>query len=104
VTLLPDGILSLLAFSNDGSLLVKFDPARPEALTELRKIIRLLDVKPRQIQVKTEFVTISQNDIDSFGINFQFQKVNLIGGTNTGFAGTGGQAFLHMPPETCRPS
>lgn len=92
--LLPDGIQSLLAFSNDGSLLVKYDPARPEALTELRKIIRLLDVKPRQIQVKTEFVTISQNDIDTFGINFQFQKVNLIGGTNTGFAGTGGQAFL----------
>jgi len=92
--LLPDGIQTLLAFSNDGSLLVKYDPARPEALTELRKIIRLLDVKPRQIQVKTEFVTISQNDIDSFGINFQFQKVNLIGGTNTGYAGTGGQAFL----------
>jgi len=92
--LLPDGIQTLLAFSNDGSLLVKYDPARPEALTELRKIIRLLDVKPRQIQVKTEFVTISQNDIDSFGINFQFQKVNLIGGTNTGFAGNGGQAFL----------
>jgi type II secretory pathway component GspD/PulD (secretin) len=94
VALLPDGIQSLLAFSNDGSLLVKYDPARPEALTELRKIIRLLDVKPRQIQVKTEFVTVSQNDIDSFGINFQFQKVNLVGGTNTGFAGTGGQAFL----------
>jgi len=92
--LLPDGIQTLLAFSNDGSLLVKYDPARPEALTELRKIIRLLDVKPRQIQVKTEFVTISQNDIDSFGINFQFQKVNLIGGTNTGYAGNGGQAFL----------
>ena len=92
--LLPDGIQSLLAFSNDGSLLVKYDPARPEALTELRKIIRLLDVKPRQIQVKAEFVTISQNDINSFGINFQFQKVNLVGGTNTGFAGTGGQAFL----------
>lgn len=92
--LLPDGIQSLLAFSNDGSLLVRYDPAHPEALTELRKIIRLLDVKPRQIQIKTEFVTISQNDIDSFGINFQFQKVNLIGGTNTGYAGTGGQAFL----------
>ena len=92
--LLPDGIQSLLALSNDGSLLVKYDPARPEALTELRKIIRLLDVKPRQIQVKAEFVTISQNDINSFGINFQFQKVNLVGGTNTGFAGTGGQAFL----------
>jgi type II secretory pathway component GspD/PulD (secretin) len=93
-TLLPEGIQSLLAFSNDGSILVRYDPSRPEALTELRRIIRLLDVKPRQIQVKTEFVTISQNDINSFGINFQFQKVNLIGGTNTGFAGTGGQAFL----------
>lgn len=92
--LLPNGIQSLLAFSNDGSLLVRYDPAQPEALTELRKIIRLLDVKPRQIQVKTEFVTISQNDIDTFGINFQFQKVNLIGGTNTGYAGNGGQAFL----------
>jgi type II secretory pathway component GspD/PulD (secretin) len=94
VSLLPEGIQGLLAFSNDGSVLVRYDPAHPEALTELRKIIRLLDVKPRQIQIKTEFVTISQNDIDTFGINFQFQKVNLIGGTNTGYAGTGGQAFL----------
>ncbi len=92
--LLPNGITSLFAFSNDGSLIVQYDPAHPEALTELRKIIRLLDVKPRQIQVKAEFVTISQNDINTFGINFQFQKVNLIGGTNTGYAGTGGQAFL----------
>jgi type II secretory pathway component GspD/PulD (secretin) len=64
------------------------------ALRQLREIIRLLDVKPRQLMIKAEFVTVTENDINSFGINFQFQKVNLIGGTNTGFAGTGGQAFL----------
>ncbi len=90
--LLPEGITGLFAISNDGSLLVKYDNAA--ALKQLRDILRLLDVKPRQLQLKAEFVTVTQNDINNFGINFQFQKVNLIGGTNTGFAGTSGQAFL----------
>ncbi len=90
--LLPDGITGLYAITNDGSLLVKYDNAA--ALKQLRDILRLLDVKPRQLQLKAEFVTVTQNDINNFGINFQFQKVNLIGGTNTGFAGTSGQAFL----------
>lgn len=93
--LLPTGMNpgDLFAYDADNSIIVRYtDPA---VLRQLRDVIRLLDVKPRQIMLRAEFVTVTQNDINSFGINWSFQRVNLIGGANTGFSSTN-TAFLQF--------
>ncbi len=95
--LLPDGIQArdLTALSNSNTIIVRYrdDPEGEQAFRELQTRIRLLDIKPKQIQVKAQFVTVTQNDADQFGINWQFQKVNLLGVLNAGYAPTG-QAVL----------
>lgn len=43
--------------------------------------------------VKAEFVTVTQNDISSFGINWSLQKANFVSGINTGYQ-TNNTAFV----------
>jgi hypothetical protein len=97
--LLPAGIEpnDLTALSNNNVIIVRYrDDAEGEAaFRELQTRIRLLDIKPKQIQVRAQFVTVTQNDADQFGINWQFQKVNLLGVLNAGYAPTG-QAVLQF--------
>ena len=91
--LLPAG-LTLFAYDADGSLLIRVDSEEGErALADLIEIIKQLDVKPQQILVRAEFLTVSQNDVSSFGINWNFQRVNLQTGINTGFQ-TSNTAFI----------
>ena len=95
--LLPPGLLpgNIYAQESDNSIIYIL-PDTPDAETikaELLKVIRLLDIKPRQINIKAEFITVSSNTNNSFGINWNFQKVNLIGGASTGFSQTS-TAFL----------
>ena len=84
--LLPDGIQAsdLLAYDADGSLIVRHRRGDQVPLRRLKELIQLLDVKPRQIMIKAEFVTVNQNDESSFGISWNFQKVNLAAGTSLG--------------------
>jgi general secretion pathway protein D len=91
--LLPSG-LQLFAYDADGSLLIRIDSEEGERnLADLERIIDLLDVKPRQLLIRAEFLTVSQNDVSSFGINWNFQRVNLQTGVNTGFQ-TSNTAFI----------
>ena len=93
--LLPDGIQAgdILAYDADGSIIVRKRRGDDIPFRRLKELINLLDVKPRQIMVRAEFVTVTQNDQSSFGINWNFQKVNLIAGVNTGFT-TPNTAFI----------
>ncbi len=86
--LLPDGVNpgNISAFDADNSIIVR--GLNGEQIRELKKVIEMLDVKPRQLMIKSEFVTVSQNDVNSFGITWNFQKVNLIGAANLGFETT----------------
>ncbi|HZT43540.1 MAG TPA: hypothetical protein VFA07_15355 [Chthonomonadaceae bacterium] len=82
--LLPPGMTTqdIFAYDADNSIIIRYtDPA---VLQQLRALIRLFDVKPRQIMVRAEFVAVSQNDVNAIGINWSFQKVNLVGGTSLG--------------------
>jgi general secretion pathway protein D len=96
-SLLPNGINpgDIIALPADNSIIINLanNPEAELALRNLREIIRLLDVKPRQINIRTEFVTVTANDTNAFGISWAFQKVNLIGGVSTGFSTTN-TAFL----------
>lgn len=84
--LLPPGIspADIYAFDADNSIIVRYTDE--VALRQLRDVIALLDVKPRQLLIRAEFVTVSRNDAEAFGINYNFTKVNLIAGANLGYS------------------
>lgn len=73
----------IFALDADNSLVLRYDD--PQQILNLQEVLRVLDVKPRQIQIKSEFVTVTQNDVSSFGLNFNFTKVNLLAGANIGY-------------------
>ena len=73
---LPDGINRLISHDADNALIVDYDD--PEGLTRLREIIRLLDVPPKQVQIKAEFVAVNVADADAFGIDWRFQPAGNI--------------------------
>jgi len=83
----------VLANPDDNSIILITDD--PADFDKLKQLIRTIDVKPRQIMIKAEFVTVTSNGVNGFGINWTFQKVNLIGGANTGFSTTN-TAFLQF--------
>lgn len=80
--LLPDGITDIFGYEADNSIIVR---GTPDAIRDLKEVIGFFDVPPMQVMVKADFITVSQNDANSFGINWSFQKVNLQAGVNTGF-------------------
>jgi len=64
---LPEGVERIYALQSNNSLLVR---ATPEGFNELRRLVKILDIAPRQVQVKVEFVTASVTDVDNLGVNF----------------------------------
>jgi len=66
---LPEGVDEMLALQADNSLLLH---ATPEAFQRIREIIKDIDVAPRQVQIRVEFVRADVNDVDQFGINYEF--------------------------------
>ncbi len=64
---LPEGVDRIYALQSNNSLLVH---ATPEGFNELRRLVKILDIAPRQVQVKVEFVTASVTDVDNLGVNF----------------------------------
>jgi len=73
---LPDGVDRVIAYDAGNTLLVQGDP---EGIEELRALIRYLDVAPKQVIIKAEFVQLSVDDADQFGIDWQFKFANNIG-------------------------
>lgn len=66
--LLPEGIRNLIAGDGDNSLVVQ---GEPQAIEELKSIVRLLDVAPKQLMIKAEFVTVNISDAQGFGIDWK---------------------------------
>lgn len=84
--LLPQGINGLLGYPLDNSLLVQ---GTPEAIEQLKRIIRLLDIPPRQISIKIEQIAVQSTFEKSFGIDWNIQSNDLNIGTNIGLSSTG---------------
>lgn len=78
-----------MAYDVDNSVIVR---GTPEKVEYIRKIIRqFLDIPPKQVMIKAEFITVSSSELRSFGIDWDFARVNLQVGA-PGFApGTRGQ-------------
>ncbi len=64
---LPEGVDKIYALQSNNSLLVH---ATPEGFNEVRRLVKILDIAPRQVQIKVEFVTASVTDVDNLGVNF----------------------------------
>jgi len=89
---LPDGVDHIYAIQGDNSLLIH---STPEAFANIREIVRQLDIAPRQVQIKVEFVTASVNDIDSFGIAYSIIPFPGVSATSN-LAGSGGNSSYHI--------
>lgn len=72
-SLRPPGIDNILSSDADNTLIVQGDPAD---IDELKALIRLLDVAPKQVEIRAEFVTVNMQDIENFGIQWQFSPAN----------------------------
>lgn len=71
--LMPDGIDDVKPFDLDNSIIVK---GTEDAIEKFKKIIRMLDVPPQQVQVKAEFVEVTTSDVKAFGIDWSLQRLN----------------------------
>lgn len=69
----PEGVDDARPFDLDNSIIVKGDE---DGIEKFKKIIRMLDVPPKQVQVKAEFVEVKTTDVKTFGIDWSLQRLN----------------------------
>lgn len=87
----PEDVDNAVPFDLDNSIIVK---GGDQGIADFKNIVRMLDVPPKQVQIKAEFVEVKTTDVKRFGINWQLDKLNesfsatLAGGGNVvvGFA------------------
>jgi len=88
----PEGVQNAVPFDLDNSIIVMGDE---QGIQDFKNIVRMLDVPPKQVQVKAEFVEVKTDDVKSFGIDWSLDRLNqsfsaaLSGGTGNvvvGFA------------------
>ena len=80
----PDTIEQALPFDLDNAIIVKGDE---EGIEEFKQIVRMLDVPPKQVQIKAEFVEVSTHDVKRFGIDWSLQTLNAVFQTDFGPTG-----------------
>lgn len=91
-SLRPEGIQWIGANEQDNSLLVAGDA---QGIQDLKRIISLLDLPPKQVQIKVEFITANVTDVNTFGISWDFLPLpNLEVGTNQGSLQSASDTFL----------
>lgn len=76
--LIPEGLEGIVANDIDNSLIIR---GTPEAIEYIRRILRFLDIAPKQVLIRAEFITVTRNDAEKFGIDWNLARVNLQTGT-----------------------
>lgn len=74
-SLTPDGIDYLMPYPADNSLLVK---GTPEGIEELHDLIKKLDIAPRQVSIKAEFVQVTTGQSSSLGIDWSVSRMGSV--------------------------
>lgn len=70
----PEGLVGdPVPFDLDNSILIKGDD---DAIAQFKQMVRLLDVPPKQVEIKAEFVEISTNDAKKFGLDWSIQRLH----------------------------
>lgn len=57
-----------------------------DQIEDLRRIITLLDVAPKQIAIKVEYITVSENELKSFGIDWSVSRGAVTASTGGTYA------------------
>jgi general secretion pathway protein D len=92
--LIPDTITLISYDPTDNSIVVQ---GTEEDIEELRRYITMFDVRPKQVMVKVEFVTVTTDRSESFGIDWLYQRVNFSAGNTPGtFAVTNDPIFVNF--------
>ncbi|MCS7064853.1 MAG: hypothetical protein NZL85_01120, partial [Fimbriimonadales bacterium] len=86
-----EGVRGIFANDADNSLIVQ---GTPEGIEYIRRILRFIDIAPKQILIRAEFITVSRNDLEQFGIDWNLARVNLTAGA-TGFANRLAPVFVN---------
>lgn len=89
--LVPEGIDFIMPYELDNSLIVK---GSEEGIEELKSFINKLDIAPKQIMIKAEFVEIDTTASKALGINWSLERLgtsvstqfNTPGSVTVGFA------------------
>ncbi|MCE5322634.1 secretin and TonB N-terminal domain-containing protein [bacterium] len=71
--LMPDGIDDVKPFDLDNSIIVK---GTEDGIEDFKRIVRMLDVPPKQVQIKAEFIEVTTTDIKKFGIDWSLERIN----------------------------
>lgn len=87
----PEGIDQITYDPTDNSLIVK---GTDSAIQELERLISRFDVKPKQVTIKVEFITTTNNVDKSFGIDWLFQRGNVFLGNTPGTQARTGDPFF----------
>jgi type II secretory pathway component GspD/PulD (secretin) len=85
--LVPPNIAGIYAFPLDNSLIVRGDP---DAIQDLKRVIQLLDIPAKQIQIKVEQIRIETSSTKSFGFDWEVQNNDIAVQTNLGSSTGGG--------------
>lgn len=82
--LLPEGVDMVMPFPTDNSLIVR---GTDDGIAAFKELVHLLDVPPKQVSIKAEFVEVSTSDIRSLGVDWSLERLNTT--INTNFNPTG---------------
>lgn len=81
----------IIAVDVDNSLIVV---GTDEDIENIRRFVRLLDVAPKQVEIKAEFVTVKVSEVKQFGIDWLVQQLNTQAGNVPGTFASGGNIFI----------
>jgi type II secretory pathway component GspD/PulD (secretin) len=83
-TLLPEGLELVQPFALDNSIIVK---GTDDSISEFKDLVHMLDIPPKQVSIKAEFIEVSTNDVKRFGIDWSLERLNTTINTNFNPAG-----------------
>ncbi len=92
-SLLPQGIDALYSYDVDNSIIAR---GTDDAIQQLKDVIRLLDVAPKQLMIKAELIQVNETDAKTFGINWSIARGTVqMGNTFGGSSFATGNVYLN---------
>lgn len=82
--LLPDGVDMVMPVQHDNSLIVR---GTEDGIAKLKDIVHMLDVPPKQVSIKAEFIEVTTSDVKNLGIDWSLERLNSSFNTNFGTNG-----------------
>ncbi len=69
----------VMPFASDNSLIIR---GTEDGIAAFKDLVYLLDVPPKQVQIKAEFVEVSTDDVKRLGVDWSLERLNTTINTN----------------------